>query len=132
MITAGLQLSQLGGRSRQLPVLALAPGLTLVMLVAACGGPASDAAAVKKACSQVNAVLSDGPDPDADPAGYAEAQILPLQHIKAPSKSFRTALSRLDAAYRQLFASQGQSSAATSAVAAASKKINRICPGVAS
>jgi hypothetical protein len=131
MITVGPRLSQLGGRSRQLPALALVPGLTLVMLLAACGRPASDAA-VKKACSQVTAVLSDGPDPDADPAGYAEAQILPLRHIKAPDKSFRSALSRLDAAYRQLFASKGKSSAATSAVAAASKKINRICPGAAS
>ena len=119
-------------RSRQLPVLALAPGLTLIMLLAACGAPASDAAAVKRACSQVSAVLADGPDPDTDPAGYAEAQILPLRHIKAPDRAFRAALSRLDAAYRQLFASQGQSDAATSAVAAASKKINRICPGAAS
>ena len=119
-------------RSRQLPVLALAPGLTLVMLLAACGGPATNAAAVRRACAQVSAVLSDGPDPDADPAGYAEAQILPLRHIKTPDKAFRAALSRLDAAYRQLFASQGRSDAATSAVAAASKKINRICPGAAS
>ena len=119
-------------RSRQLPVLALAPGLTLIMLLAACGAPASDAAAVKRACSQVSAVLADGPDPDTDPAGYAEAQILPLRHIKAPDQAFRAALSRLDAAYRQLFASQGRSDAATSAVAAASKKINRICPGAAS
>jgi hypothetical protein len=118
-------------RSRQLPVLALAPGLTLVMLLAACGGPATNVAAVRRACAQVSAVLSDGPDPDADPAGYAEAQILPLRHIKTPDKAFRAALSRLDAAYRQLFASQGRSDA-TSAVAAASKKINRICPGAAS
>ncbi len=119
-------------RSRQLPVLALAPGLTLVMLLAACGAPASDAAAIKRACSQVSAVLADGPDPDTDPAGYAEAQLLPLRHIKAPDRTFRAALSRLDAAYRQLFASQGQSNAATSAVATASKRINRICPGAAS
>ena len=119
-------------RSRQLPKLALAPGLTLVMLLAACGAPASDAAAIRRACSQVSAVLADGPDPDTDPAGYAEAQILPLRHIKAPDQAFRAALSRLDAAYRQLFASQGRSDAATSAVAAASKKINRICPGAAS
>jgi hypothetical protein len=119
-------------RSRQLPVLALAPGLTLIMLLAACGGPASDAAAIKRACSQVSAVLADGPDPDTDPAGYAEAQLLPLRHIKAPDRAFRAALSRLDAAYRELFASQGQSNAATSAVATASKRINRICPGAAS
>jgi hypothetical protein len=119
-------------RSRQLPKLALAPGLTLVMLLAACGAPASDAAAIRRACSQVSAVLADGPDPDTDPAGYAEAQILPLRHIKAPDQAFRAALSRLDAAYRQLFASQGQSNAATSAVATATKRINRICPGAAS
>jgi hypothetical protein len=129
MITAG---PRSRWRHRQLPALALAPGLVLVMLLAACGGAASDAAAVKKACAQVSAVLSDGPDPDADPAGYAEAQILPLKHIKAPTQSFRSALSHLDDAYRQLFASQGKSSAATSAVATASKKINRICPGAAS
>ena len=129
MITTGLWPRR---RSRQLPVLALAPGLTLIMLLAACGAPASDAAAVKRACSQVSAVLADGPDPDTDPAGYAEAQILPLRHIKAPDRAFRAALSRLDAAYRQLFASQGQSNAATSAVATASKRINQICPGAAS
>jgi hypothetical protein len=129
MITTGLWPRR---RSRQLPVLALAPGLTLIMLLAACGAPASDAAAVKRACSQVSAVLADGPDPDTDPAGYAEAQILPLRHIKAPDRAFRAALSRLDAAYRQLFASQGQSDAATLAVATASKRINRICPGAAS
>lgn len=129
MITAGLWPRR---HYRQLPVLALAPGLTLVMLLTACGGPASDAAAVRKACAQVSAVLSDGPDPDVDPAGYAEAQILPLRKIKAPTQSFRAALSRLDAAYRQLFASHGTSSAATSAVAVASTKINRLCPGAAS
>ena len=128
MITTGLWPRR---RSRQLPVLALAPGLTLIMLLAACGAPASDAAAVKRACSQVSAVLADGPDPDTDPAGYAEAQILPLRHIKAPDRAFRAALSRLDAAYRRLFASQGQSDAATSAVATASKRINQICPGAA-
>jgi hypothetical protein len=113
-------------------VLALAPGLSAVVLLTACGGPSSEATAVKRACAQVGAVLSDGPDPDADPAGHAEAQILPLGHIKAPDKNFRAALSRLDTAYRQLFASNGKSTAATSAVAAASKKINAICPGAAS
>ena len=130
MITAG---PRPGTRQRQRPALALAPGLSLVVLLAACGGGASsDAAAIRRACAQVSAVLSDGPDPGVDPAGHAEAQILPLQRIKAPDKSFRAALSRLDTAYKQLFASQGKSTAATSAVAVASKKINAICPGAAS
>ncbi len=88
-------------------MLALAPGLTLIMLLAACGAPASDAAAVKRACSQVGAVLADGPDPDADPAGYAEAQILPLRPGQGPRPGLPGGLSRLDAAYRQLFASDG-------------------------
>ena len=129
MITVG---SRPRRRYRQLPVLALAPGLSLAVLVTGCGGHSSSATAVRRACAQVSAVLSDGPDPDADPAGYAEAQILPLREIKAPDRSFRQALSRLDTAYRELFASNGQSNAATSAVATASKKINSICPGAAS
>jgi hypothetical protein len=113
--------------------LALAPGLTLALLLSACGGSASaSAAATKKACQQVSAVLSDGPDPDADPAGYAEAQILPLRQIHAPGGNLKKAISQLDAAYQQLFASNGKSDAATSAVAAASKKVNSICPGAAS
>jgi hypothetical protein len=112
--------------------LAVASCLTVTALVAACGSSASDAAAVKKACAQVSAVLSDGPDPDADPAGYAEAQILPLRQIHPPDQSFKTAVSRLDHAYRQLFASNGKSAAATKAVAAASKRVNAICPGAAS
>ncbi len=35
----------------------------------------------KQTCKQVEAVLSDGPDPEADPVGYAQAQILPLREI---------------------------------------------------
>jgi hypothetical protein len=113
--------------------LALAPGLTLALLLSACGGSAAaTAAATKKACQQVSAVLSDGPDPDTDPAGYAETQILPLRQIHAPEQGLKKAISQLDAAYQQLFASNGQSNAATRAVAAASKRVNSICPGAAS
>jgi predicted Zn-dependent protease len=113
--------------------LALAPCLALLLGLAACGSTSSsDAAATKKACAQVGAVLSDGPDPDADPAGYAEAQILPLRQIHAPDQNFKDAVTRLDRAYQQLFASNGKSASATRAVAAASKHINTICPGVAS
>jgi hypothetical protein len=52
-------------------------------------------------------VLSDGPDPDADPVGYADA-------------------------YSEFFASNGKSSNAKEAVAVASKKLDSICPGAAS
>jgi hypothetical protein len=119
------------------PAAALVLAFTLVTILAAgCssggGSAASAAAATKKACGQVAAVLSDGPDPDADPAGYAEAQILPLRQIRAPGHDLTSAISALDAAYRQVFASNGKNSAATAAVAAASKKVNAICPGAAS
>lgn len=77
-------------------------------------------------------MLADGPDPDTDPAGYAEAQILPLRQIHTSNARLRTAITRLDAAYRQLFDSNGASSAAAQEVATATRKINAICPGAAS
>jgi hypothetical protein len=115
--------------------LALVPALALAL--AACGGsagtPASAAAtSTSRACRQIGAVLADGPDPDADPAGYAEAQILPLRQVRIADQPLRTAVGQLDSAYRQLFRSNGSSSAAVKAVAAASKKVNAICPAAAS
>jgi hypothetical protein len=118
------------GRSARL--LALAGGLTLALvLLSACNRSAPAATAIQKACHQVSAVLSNGPDPDTDPAGHAAAQILPLRQIHAPVKALQTAISRLDAAYQKLFASNGRSGAAAQAVAAASQDINHICPGAA-
>jgi hypothetical protein len=114
--------------------LALVPALALAL--SACGGsartPASAADATKQSCHQVGAVLADGPDPDADPAGYAEAQILPLRQVHIANRPLKTAVGQLDSAYQQLFSSNGHSSAAVKAVAAASKKVNAICPGAAS
>jgi hypothetical protein len=90
------------------------------------------AAALRSACSQVSAVLSDGPDPDADPVGYAEAQILPLGQIRTADTPLRAAIGRLAGAYKAFFASNGSSAAAKQAVAAASKQVNAFCPGAAS
>jgi hypothetical protein len=112
---------------------ALALGLGLGLC--ACGGSSGAAAApagTQHACAQIGAVLSDGPDPDADPAGYAEAQILPLRQISIPDPPLRTAVRQLDTAYQQVFASNGASAAAVRAAAAASRKVNSICPGAAS
>jgi hypothetical protein len=128
--TARLPRCRAAGRRGR--ALALAPALALALALTACGGSAPVAAATKKACQQVGAVLSDGPDPDADPAGYAEAQILPLHQIHTSNPRLRTVLGQLDAAYRQLFASNGASATATQAVAAATRKVNAICPGAAS
>jgi hypothetical protein len=111
--------------------------LGLAALLGACTSqtPASrpvSTAAVHATCAKVSAVLSDGPDPDADPIGYAEAQVLPLGQIHAADAQLRAAISKLAGAYRAFFASNGSSGAAKLAVAAASKRINSLCPGAAS
>jgi hypothetical protein len=113
-----------------------ASGLVLVVLIlGACSSPSHRVPTVtplQAACRQVSGALADGPDPDADPVGHAEAQILPLRQIHAPDTALASAISALDRAYRQLFASSGKSSSAKEAVAVASKKINALCPGAAS
>ena len=116
------------------PVPAWGAALVLAVLLACgCGSSASSAAsATQNTCQQVSAVLSDGPDPGADPVGYAEAQILPLRQISSANPALRTAIGQLADAYQQFFASDGKSSTAAKAVAVASSKLNSICPGAAS
>jgi hypothetical protein len=133
-----MRMSRGRDRSGQTPTVRPAQALTLLtglaltlVLLAACSRSAPAATATQKACHQVRSVLANGPDPDTDPAGHAAAQILPLRHIHAPGRDLREAISRLDAAYQKLFASDGRSSEAAAAVAAASQDINRICPGAA-
>jgi hypothetical protein len=58
--------------------------------------------------------------------------ILPLRQIHAPDQRLTTAISHLAAAYQQVFASNGKSTAAAKAVTTASKEVNVICPGAAS
>jgi hypothetical protein len=130
------------------PSTAILGGLALslvVLLTCACTSSSSSsssssaaaaaqasASAVLTSCQQVGAVLSDGPDPDADPVGYAEAQILPLRHISVTNSDLHVAIDQLAGAYQEFFASNGKSSNAKEAVAVASKKLNSICPGAAS
>jgi hypothetical protein len=117
--------------------------LLAVLLVGACNSSASSSAvaspstsssatAIAATCEQVSAVLSDGPDPDADPVGFAEAHILLLRQISTPDQSLRGALSQLADANQSFAASNGKSANAKEAVAVADKKINSICPGAAS
>ena len=124
------------------PTLLALTSLGLSGLLGACssaapssGSPAAGTtatAAVHATCSQVSAVLSDGPDPDSDPVGYAEAQILPLRQISTPDPALHAAIGQLADAYQQVFASSGKSSSAKEAVSVASNKLNSICPGAAS
>lgn len=113
-----------------------AAGLVLgSLLLGACSSPSHRAAPAvtprQAACRQVTGALADGPDP-AGPSGQTEAQMLPLRQIHAPDQALASAISALDRAYRELFASNGKSSSAKEAVAVASKKIDALCPGAAS
>jgi hypothetical protein len=117
--------------------LTVALALAAAPLLAACGSgsahpPPSASSAVSAACSQVAAALSDGPDPSADPVGYAEAQIRPLRAISTADPELRTAINGLATAYARVFESNGKNGAAARAVAADSRKVNAICPGTAS
>jgi hypothetical protein len=113
--------------------------LATTVLVSACGssGPAaasrsaaaSGASAGQQTCQQVDAVLSDGPDPGADPIGYAEAQILPLQQIHASDQTLGTAISTLADAYQGYYAANGTGSTVRSALNTAINRINSLCPG---
>jgi hypothetical protein len=115
-------------------------GLGMAALLGACsseapapgGVPAASTSPIAQTCSQVSAVLSDGPDPQADPVGYAEAQVLPLGQIRTSDPQLRAAVSGLAGAYRAYYASGGASRAATAAVAAATKRVDAICPGATS
>jgi hypothetical protein len=113
-------------------------GLGVVALscapLVACGSagssapPSSSASAVT--CQRITAVLSDGPDPDADPVGYAFAQILPLQQIKSPSDAaLQGAIDDLASAYQDFYQSNGASPSAKNAVNQASEKLDTLCPG---
>jgi hypothetical protein len=108
--------------------------LTVPILTACGSGPAragSAGASISATCTAVGAALSDGPDPDADPVGYAEAQITPLRAIQTSDQALRAAVRDLAAAYAQVFASNDASAVASKAAAAAAK-VNAICPGAAS
>jgi hypothetical protein len=107
-----------------------------VPLLAACssgssGGSATAAPAPPAVCQKVLAVLSDGPDPDADPVGYALSQIAPLGQIHTSDQDLAHRLSDLITADRALVSSQGSDHAATKSIANIDAGLNKVCPGVA-
>jgi len=106
--------------------------LTMTVTAGACGSSrpaaASGASATaRQTCQQVDAVLSDGPDPGADPLGHAEAQIVPLRQIHASDPVLSQAIGTLASAYSSFYAANGTSGKA--ALTAAINRINSLCPG---
>jgi hypothetical protein len=131
--------------NRPVTVLALTLAATPLAL-AACGsggsGPSSSAsghgggATVAKApaalCRELNAVLSDGPDPGADPVGYALSQILPLQQqVHSSDTAVMATVDQLIAADQAFYKSSGSDTSASAAIAKDYTAINQACPGVA-
>lgn len=110
--------------------------MALVVLLGACGSSStslstSSTAELEQTCRHVQAVLSDGPEPQADPVGYAQAQVLPLRQIHTSEKGLREAIDGLASAYESFAAGNGGRSS-QSAVNVAVDRVNAICPGVAS
>jgi hypothetical protein len=105
-----------------------------VIVLTGCGSASASASATKtqQSCTAISAVLSDGPDPDADPVGYAQAQILPLEQLKVTEPALRQAVQNLVSAYKT-FSSSSPATAAGDAVkvSEAEKALNAICPGAA-
>ena len=102
------------------------------------GASTPSGAAVKSAhaptalCQKVLAVLSDGPDPGADPVGYALSQILPLGQIHTSDHAVSTTLHSLIENDRALVKSKGSDKSAKKAIKKADNSLNKACPGVAS
>jgi hypothetical protein len=104
------------------------------LLLGACGSSSassSTGAVASGACTQVSAVLTDGPDPGADPIGYAQAQILPLRQISTSNDKLRADIDGLAAAY-QAVVDTNNSAASKQEVRQASSKVDALCPGATS
>ena len=113
-------------------VLAVAIAAPLWAACGSSGGGGQASAAPPALCQRILAVLADGPDPAADPVGYALSQIKPLGQIDASDHSVRVTLDKLVAADQALVNSNGSDHAAKTAIARADKALNTACPGVAS
>jgi hypothetical protein len=113
---------------------ALVAGLAIVA-VSTSGASARTAhfkAPINAPCQRLTAVLSNGPDPDADPVGYAQAQVIQLRRIELSNKQLRRSVRQLATAYAAYSKSDGKSKPAKAEVKRAVKAVNAVCPGAAS
>lgn len=106
----------------------LAAALLATVALAACTSASPSPLASE--CQKVAAVLNDGPDPTADPVGYAEAQILPLESLALTDATLAHRVDQLAAADQQYF-DHPTSAADRQAVGRASASLNGLCPGAA-
>jgi len=113
-------------------------GLSALCLLGlgACGGAQASGgrqgAQRQRECTAIADVLSDGPDPTADPVGYAEAQIRPLRQLHISEPKLRSAVDKLASAY-QAYSSSNAATARADAkkVATDEDALNVLCPGAA-
>jgi hypothetical protein len=112
----------------------------LTMAIAACGSSSSSHAAtsavlgsaVQQDCTTIGDILSDGPDPDADSVGYAQAQVLPLRQLQISDAALHRDVLALAAAYQAFSSGSGAGGPpAAAAVAKAENAVNSICPEAA-
>jgi hypothetical protein len=112
----------------------------LAVAIAGCGSPSSSRSpssavlgtTVQQDCTAVTDVLADGPDPDADSVGYAQAQVLPLRQLKISDSALSRDVLALARAYQAFSAGrQAGSHAAAAAVTQAENSVNSICPQAA-
>lgn len=108
----------------------LASSVLAATAVAACGSSSSvGGPAQKQGCTAVADVLSDGPDPGADPVGYAEAQVLPLHQLRISDTKLRDVVDKLASAYQEYASNGGR--ALSAKVTSEENVLNAICPGAA-
>jgi hypothetical protein len=114
--------------------LVLAAIVAAIPLWAACGvggSGASSGTAPAALCRQLTAVFSDGPDPGADPVGYALSQESPLAEIHTSDHSAAQTIRDLVEADRALVATNGTEHSITKQISHDDAALNKDCPGVA-
>jgi hypothetical protein len=103
-----------------------------MVLLAGCGTATVPSSALSassaRTCGEVTAILSDGPDPGADPVGYAEAQVLPLRAVRTPDARLGADVRALASSYELEFRTDGRAGARS--VAHSFRRVERLCPGV--
>jgi hypothetical protein len=126
-----------GLRTPRWASIALAAGLATLALALG-GSPSASAhaarfkAPINAPCQRLTAVLSNGPDQDADPVGYAQAQVLQLRKLKVSNAKLEHAVRALASAYAAYSKADGNSKPVKADVKKAVKAVNAICPGAAS